>query len=127
MPNKKYCSLECQRKSLVTLEAYKRRSKTARDKYPIKFMLKRAKKRAIKNNLEFNLTEEDIKVPEFCPALGIELKYNSGDSSPSLDRVDNSKGYTKDNISVISNRANILKRDATKEELRSLVQYMDSF
>jgi hypothetical protein len=48
-------------------------------------------------------------------------------TSPSIDRVDSSKGYTKDNIQVISHRANNLKNNATLEELRKLVTYVENF
>lgn len=37
--------------------------------------------------------------------------------SPSLDRIDSSKGYVKGNVRVISARANMLKNNATVEEL----------
>lgn len=90
-------------------------------------MLSGAKRRAKVKGFDFNLTLEDIPtIPKFCPVLGIELKVNikAGpvDSSPSLDRIDNSRGYVKGNVRVISNRANTLKRDATVEELSLVLQ-----
>jgi hypothetical protein len=47
------------------------------------------------------------------------------DSSPSLDRIDNSKGYVKGNVAVISFRANTLKNNATADELRAIANFMD--
>lgn len=89
--------------------------------------LKDSKYRAKKKGLEHNLTREWIlaNLPKVCPILGIELcftgyKYNT----PSLDRVNNSKGYTPDNVRIISNRANTLKSNATVEELEAIVMYM---
>jgi hypothetical protein len=41
-----------------------------------------------------------------------------------IDRIDTSKGYLKDNIKVISWRANRLKSDGTLEELEKIVNYM---
>lgn len=89
-------------------------------------MLAAAKCRAKRDGLVFSLTREDINIPSHCPILGIPLKHNIGsgfhNDSPSLDRIHNSKGYSKDNVRVISNRANLLKCDATLEELELIVK-----
>lgn len=89
---------------------------------PIKFLLWAAKKRAEDRNLPFNLEEKDIVIPTICPYLGIPLtsttkRGESRDFVATLDRVDNTKGYTKDNIEVISWKANTMKNNATTEEL----------
>lgn len=85
-----------------------------------------AKCRAKRDGLEFTISKEDIVIPTHCPILGIPIKKNIGSGfhpdSPSLDRIFNTKGYIKDNIRVISNRANLLKCDATLEELELLVK-----
>ena len=83
-------------------------------------MIRRIKTRAKKKGLAFEISVEDIVIPELCPILGISLKENSA----SLDRVDNSKGYIKNNVRVVSSRANTLKRDASLEELEKIVEYM---
>ncbi len=82
----------------------------------------RVKKNSKPRGLEFTLFQDDIPVvPTVCPILGIAIKPNhlSGaiDSSPSLDRIDNSKGYIPGNVRIISNRANRLRSDATSVEL----------
>jgi hypothetical protein len=87
---------------------------------PVKKMLKDARHRARISCLPFDLTEADITVPDCCPILGIPLRRAKGrpdGNSPSLDRIDNVLGYVKDNVQVISYRANTMKHDATKEEL----------
>jgi len=92
-------------------------------------LLRGAKKRADKSGIAFGLLESDLEIPEKCPVLGIPLKISDGAASfgsPTVDRVDNSKGYIPDNIAVISYRANTLKSDATLEELRAIVRYMES-
>jgi hypothetical protein len=59
--------------------------------------------------------------------LGIRLDYSMGGGkrpdSPSIDRIDNSKGYVKGNRVVISMRANRLKSDMTLCELRALADF----
>ncbi len=87
-------------------------------------MLHAAARRARLKNLPFTITAEDIIIPEFCPLFyWVKLIVNDGlrqDNSPSLDRIDNSLGYTPNNIRVISYRANRLKSNATTEEMIAL-------
>ena len=64
--------------------------------------------------LENTLNIEDIVIPEYCPVFGYKLlKDGIEDNSPSVDRVDNSIGYIKENIRIISWRANKKKSDLT--------------
>lgn len=62
-----------------------------------------------------------------CPVLGIPLDYTASGkgvhNSASLDRSDSTKGYVLGNVKVISLRANLLKRDASLEELIRLGEY----
>lgn len=86
-------------------------------------MHQRAKMRSKASGLEFNISVEDIEIPDICPILGIRLNMNSGKSgayknSPSLDRINNDMGYTKGNIQVISQKANAMKHSASKLELQ---------
>ncbi len=80
------------------------------------------KNRATKKGIEFDLVIEDISVSEYCPLLNIKLEFGGKrDTSPSIGRIDPSKGYTADNVWVISYRANRIKNDATFDELATLV------
>jgi hypothetical protein len=83
----------------------------------------RAMSRAKQKNREFTITISDIVVPEICPVLNKLLVPNT-EYAPSLDRVDSSKGYTKDNIRVISKRANTLKNNSSIVELESVIKYL---
>lgn len=79
-----------------------------------------AKERALKFDIPFTIEISDIVIPEFCPILNIPMFKGKGKpcaNSPSLDRIIPSSGYTKDNIMVISYKANTMKSDATPEEL----------
>ena len=60
--------------------------------------------------------------------FGFKLEFGSREnrfSSPSLDRIDNTKGYVPGNLQVISYRANQLKSDGTLEEFRKLVAHLE--
>lgn len=92
-------------------------------------MLQRAKNRAKLKGLEFDLTVKDIIIPKHCPILGIELVCKSGTSgghknSPALDRKNSKRGYTKDNVQVISHLANMMKSHATEEELITFANWI---
>lgn len=87
-------------------------------------MLSEARKRSKKKGLEFNLSKKDIVIPEFCPVLGMKLEFHRErrlDNSPSLDRIEPSQGYIQGNVRVISQRANLLKSNATLEELEKVL------
>ena len=96
---------------------------------PLAYLLSTAKYRSKKSGLEFNLTVQDLEpAPIKCPILGYDLEYlpiGKGrlHHSASLDRIDNTKGYVKGNVIIISDRANRLKKDATAEELKKLSDF----
>jgi hypothetical protein len=90
-------------------------------------MLDRVKYRAKSENLPFNLTKEDISIPEICPVLGIRLVRAEGrltQNSPSLDRIIPALGYVKGNVWVISMKANTMKNSATIEELQQFARWV---
>lgn len=92
-------------------------------------LLRAARARARKQGLTFTLRREDIRIPSTCPVLGIPLENPDGAQrhgvarSLSIDRRDNTRGYTPDNIVVVSWRANRLKGDATPQELQALAAF----
>ena len=88
-----------------------------------------ALQRSKKNNIPFNIpTYKDLpKVPKYCPILRIPLIIGRGvstDNSPTLDRIDNNKGYIKGNIHIISRKANQMKSNANLKEIEMLYDYM---
>ena len=71
---------------------------------------------------------EAIEYPKVCPVLriklGWKLKGNGGhDNSPSLDRIDSTKGYVKGNVMIMSTLANRMKSNATIEQLNQFSRY----
>lgn len=79
-----------------------------------------AKARAKARGLEFSISLEDIPaMGETCPLLGHPFPppdERRTPYSPSLDRVDASKGYVKGNVWIVGYRANLIKNDGTAEE-----------
>jgi len=105
----KFCTPKCQGK------AYKITNKGWRVA-----KLERLKISAQERGIPIDLVADDIPMPETCVYLSIKLDYSANaiqDNSPSVDRVDNRFGYTKNNIQTISHKANAMKNSANKEEL----------
>lgn len=89
-------------------------------------MLVYARAHAQNKGLDIDITVENITIPAKCPVLGIPLFFTEGKrtrNTPTLDRIDNSKGYTRGNVVVVSWRANDLKKDATLQELQRISQF----
>lgn len=107
-------------KTKIAMRKYRRNNRE-------KIMFSQVKKRAKEQGIIVEIEEKDIIIPELCPVLNIQL-YNGHkkmiDNSPSIDRIDNSQGYIKNNIRVISWRANAIKGDATLSELEKVRDYM---
>lgn len=104
--------------------------KTCRERNIEQAMLTSARNRAVRRGLEFNLELSDIIIPEKCPLLEVPFQFGTKecyDYSPSIDRIDNSKGYVKGNIQIISMKANAMKNSASLEELhtfcKSILRY----
>jgi 5-methylcytosine-specific restriction endonuclease McrA len=72
------------------------------------------------NKIDCGLTIEELVsiVPAHCPCCGnnFVLKDATKKRSPSVDRIDNSKGYTKENIWAICYSCNRQKNDAESPE-----------
>ncbi len=85
-----------------------------------------AYKRAEKEGLDFNIPKEWVEIPDKCPVLGIPIERGVKrfcNNSPTIDRINPSKGYVLGNVHVISYRANRIKNDATPEELMKVATY----
>ena len=103
--------------------------RTASETVVAKDILTYAKRRAKANDLPFSLELKDIlPLPTVCPILKIPICFDASNTnkhqSPSLDRITPVLGYVPGNVRVVSNRANMLKNNATPEETRLI--YLDS-
>ena len=85
--------------------------------------------------MPFDLEPQDIKnilnlAGSKCPVLGVDMEISklgskNNDLTPSIDRIDPKKGYVKDNIIVVSMRANRIKNDATVDEIRKVADFYE--
>lgn len=90
-------------------------------------LVKNLRSGAKKRGLEFNITEEDLVLPDTCPIFGTKLNFGKDRTSytkASVDRVDNTKGYVKGNVRIISWIANTRKGSMSIEHVENLLLYM---
>ncbi len=109
---------ECDPCNAAYMRGYLRRR---RIEAPAKETWSRARKRARKLGIPFDLDVSDIVMPSHCPVLGIPLVVGQGrsDNSPSLDRIIPAVGYVAGNVRVISDRANRLKGRYNLDDLQA--------
>jgi hypothetical protein len=94
-----------------------------------RFKFKTKKYNAERIGHKWDVEFGDLVWPTHCPILGLELDYFNAfrsENSPSFDQLIPGKGYTKDNVRVISYRANRIKNDGTSEEHRRIADYLDT-
>lgn len=84
----------------------------------------RAKEKEFEHNITYRWLKEQTK--NACPKTGFEFKYNPYNIRdmyrPSVDRLDNSKGYTKDNCQVVIWAYNCAKASWTDEILYKVLK-----
>jgi len=95
-----------------------------------KHLLNAIKARAKNQGLSFNLQYDDLTPPKVCPVFNVEISRikphsnNSKRFSISIDRIIPEKGYVKDNIQIISQLANVMKHDASIDELKMFARWV---
>ena len=95
-------------------------------------MLKDARIRSSKNRA--NTTEFDLDIVwlssrmRFCEVSGAPFVFTKRyhPASPSIDRIDSSKGYIKDNCRVIMTGLNLAKKHLGDRELEEFIQLLNS-
>lgn len=83
------------------------------------------KRRAKEEGIKFTIEPSDIVIPKICPLLEIRISATNKKTSfnsPSVDRLNNDNGYIKENIWIISHKANAMKSSASLIELQTLVK-----
>lgn len=95
---------------------------------PCRNIYYQCKARAKREGIPFDLERSDLKLPDVCPVLGIPLIVSEGrpsDNSPTIDKFIPELGYVKGNIAIISYLANRIKTNATTEQVRKVLEWME--
>lgn len=127
----KHCRKRRKKKKHVPVKKIKRKSVSLRKK-PKKpkgsatqlSLYRSAKARAKKKGIAFNITPEDIIIPECCPVFGFKFSDDDRWCRPSIDRIDSDLGYLRGNIDVISLKANTLKGNGTISDFEQIIKYI---
>lgn len=93
-------------------------------------LMMNVKARVRKYDIPFDLELSDIVIPDKCPLLEVEFIIGEGNDyafTPTIDRIDPTKGYVKNNIRVISMLANRIKSNATKEQLLTFTKNISKY
>ncbi len=106
-----------------------------------RWLLERIRSKCKKENIPFNLTIDDLVIPTHCPILGMPLQFGVKAvsdfrnkkkaavplDSPSVDRIVPELGYIKGNVVVVSYRANMIKTNASVDELIKVAEFYKHF
>lgn len=91
----------------------------------------KAKERAKRKNLPFNLTTAYVvsimadKCPVFDEPFVLFGSKTGVDMTPNIDRIDPSKGYVEGNIAIISAKANRIKSAYQSKDLYKVAQWLE--
>lgn len=98
---------------------------------PAMKLLNTCRKNAKRRGQECTITADDIKgmlAPMTCAASGLPLTRERGDGSarnpwaPSVDRIDNSKGYVPGNVRIVCAIFNMMRADWADDALLRVVK-----
>jgi hypothetical protein len=101
------------------------RRKELRKADPRRFLFNEAKSRAKGLGRAFNISLDDIVIPDRCPVFGELLEVSESHwFAPSVDEKVYGLGYTKGNVQVISRLANAMKHKASPAQLRQFADWV---
>ena len=92
----------------------------------VRYLIYSIRSRAKRLGIECSITEADVVIPDTCPVLGMPLITAKGVSqynSATVDRIDPSIGYVPGNVQVMSKLANMMKNNATPEQLLAFADW----
>ena len=116
--NCRNCIDECNKaRSVNSGRQSARKNATAAEKTASQ-MFRNCRKRSSVMNLDFTMTREHVNaiVVAFCESCYHNMEPGHP-FRPSLDRVDNSKGYTNDNVKIVWLIENLARNRFTEEQL----------
>ena len=93
---------------------HKHYARKLREEKPILVRYFQFKGNAKRRNKPFNITLEEFR--QFCEDTGYLITKGKRGQNAIIDRIDNRKGYSINNIQLLTNRMNASKGDTVDEE-----------
>jgi len=122
--------LSQKQKQAIRSEKHKAKLMSTKEGH-IKYLYAALKYRTKKRGIELNVDVDYLITiaSDTCPIFGIELSWcqrkgKVTQNSPSLDRIDPTKGYVVDNLQWISNLANAMKQNASSKQLHQFANWI---
>lgn len=92
----------------------------------LKIVIQQLKSKRVKEGVEWDLSWEELcevwdDQEAVCALSGVLMTHKKGDGhqelNATIDRVDGSGPYTKDNVQLVCHRANLIKHTMTEDDL----------
>ena len=97
----------------------------------IKESQRRAAKKNIPHDVDWRYIKSIFPKDYKCPVLGIKMEFGynrdnneTRSNSPSLDKIIPKKGYVKGNVAWISQKANLIKTNASAEDIMKVAKWL---
>lgn len=94
---------------------HKHYARKLREEDPVLVRWMQAKGKAKERNKPWDITLDQFR--DFCNQTGYLIKKGRRGQNATIDRIDNNKGYTIDNIQLLTNRQNASKGDRDINEV----------
>lgn len=92
-----------------------------REEDPVGVRYNNFKGNAKKRNIPFDITLDEFR--SFCQKTGYIITKGKRGQNATIDRINNSKGYTIDNIQLLTNRQNASKGCKSLDEIFNNIDY----
>ena len=124
---------QAKRRADKTLKGvYAQYQRTYKNKNKLRVLIRYAIKRAHTKNITVDSAFlKTLTRQSHCECCDRELDYSGigmGNQAPlrapTLDRINNERGYVRGNVGIICWRCNVLKKDGCQEEFLAILKYM---
>lgn len=102
----------------------------------LQYLLWQSKSKRIAQGYEYTLTIDEVldvynKQQGLCAVSGVKMTHLKGQGhlhkNMSIDRIDNNKGYTQDNVHIVCYYINMMRRTMNLDEFKDVCKEIATF